>query len=592
MGNGGVFMQYSLASLFILFILYSFLGWCMEVLATLYTTKKLVNRGFLIGPICPIYGNGCLMIILLLHKYLDDPFVLFAMATLICSILEYFTSYIMEKLFKARWWDYSDKKYNLNGRICLENLVAFGVLGLVMMYLINPFFTKILGSISEVVLNSVAICLFVIYAVDNIISYNVINSFKKAAGQIRKDNTEEITKKVKEILLSRGGLYKRLVSAFNFEASEKLIKDITARVKNETMKAKKKFINELDKQRILFDKEKAKEQHKVFSKIDKYLSKKGHIEYASILLCNYNGNNIYVRFDYDDVVKAYKVVWVDLNFIDLKHLDNYVNIQTMTSYLANKVVKILANTFTSSANFSDDKIYGDRVVVTNIFDGIKREYVFDRFLPEELDFLSDFIVILFSYLPRGMDVILNEMFGLLDGMADKYNVLKPVKFDLFKTDMTTIFKSGLIKKGQKEYDKGKVAFLEQLEGKYVAIVDDKEPCLVILHQINDDFAMIWCNCENPLYCEHICAVLLALRDGCFNNFYKVKYRGQDKSLLDEVRDGFFYCCFGIEGDNLLLVADDGMILKAPILENGRCMFDVIEDDDECSLSKELENYKK
>ena len=223
------------------------------------------------------------MIILLLHKYLDDPFVLFAMATLICSILEYFTSYIMEKLFKARWWDYSDKKYNLNGRICLENLVAFGVLGLVMMYLINPFFTKILGNISEVVLNSVAICLFVIYAVDNIISYNVINSFKKAAGQIRKDNTEEITKKVKEILLSRGGLYKRLVSAFNFEASEKLIKDITARVKNETMKAKKKFINELDKQRILFDKEKAKEQHKVFSKIDKYLSKKGHIEYASIL---------------------------------------------------------------------------------------------------------------------------------------------------------------------------------------------------------------------------------------------------------------------------------------------------------------------
>ena len=65
-----------------------------------------------------------------------------------------------------------------------------------------------------------------------------------------------------------------------------------------------------------------------------------------------------------------------------------------------------------------------------------------------------------------------------------------------------------------------------------------------------------------------------------------------ESLLDEVRDGFFYCCFGIEGDNLLLVADDGMILKAPILENGRCMFDVIEDDDECSLSKELENYKK
>ena len=104
--------------------------------------------------------------------------------------------------------------------------------------------------------------------------------------------------------------------------------------------------------------------------------------------------------------------------------------------------------------------------------------------------------------------------------------------------------------------------------------------------------MIWCNCEEELYCEHLCAVLIALRDGYFNNFYKVKYRGQDKSLLDEVREGLFYCCFGIEGDNLLLVGEDGVTLKAPIVENGQCMFDIIEDDDECSLSKELKKYRQ
>ena len=131
-------MNKSLSMLFIIFIFYSFIGWIIESLYVYYCTKKLMNRGFLIGPYCPIYGLGCVLFITLLEKYMNEPLVLFILAITICSVLEYLTSWVMEKLFKARWWDYSDKKFNINGRVCLENMMGFGVGALVVMYVSHP----------------------------------------------------------------------------------------------------------------------------------------------------------------------------------------------------------------------------------------------------------------------------------------------------------------------------------------------------------------------------------------------------------------------------------------------------------------------
>lgn len=104
---------------FLYFIIYSFLGWFMEVCVSLWNKHKFINRGFLIGPYCPIYGWGCLAIILVVGKDTSDILGVFLKAILICSLLEYFTSYFMEKIYNVRWWDYSNKKFNINGRICL-----------------------------------------------------------------------------------------------------------------------------------------------------------------------------------------------------------------------------------------------------------------------------------------------------------------------------------------------------------------------------------------------------------------------------------------------------------------------------------------
>ena len=196
---------------FLLFLIYSFIGWSIEVVGKLIEKHRFINRGFLIGPICPIYGWGCLFMILLLTRYKGDPIVLFWMAILICSILEYFTSYIMEKLFKLRWWDYSDKRFQINGRVCLENAFLFGILGLLMVLFINPFFNNLLDMIPIMILRIVVGIVFVLFLIDLIVSFYVIK---------------------------KGGLYARITKAFDFEASERLIKDVASKAINTVNKAK------------------------------------------------------------------------------------------------------------------------------------------------------------------------------------------------------------------------------------------------------------------------------------------------------------------------------------------------------------------
>lgn len=224
-----------------LFFIYSFLGWLMESVGDSIKKKKFINRGFLIGPYCPIYGTGVLLITVLLRKYNGDIWITFFMSLLICGTLEYMTSYIMEKIFKARWWDYSTKRFNLNGRICAETMIPFGILGTLVICVINPIFEYLLNLFNFETIKIVAIILFVIYLIDNIISLTIMFGFKGTLKTVEKDGTEEITKKVKKILINKNVLYKRLVEAFpNFMNPKERLLLIKARVEKELKKYRKK----------------------------------------------------------------------------------------------------------------------------------------------------------------------------------------------------------------------------------------------------------------------------------------------------------------------------------------------------------------
>ena len=197
---------------FILYIIYSFIGWVIEVIATSKDNKGFVNRGFLIGPYCPIYGTCALLMILILPNQ-ENIFLLFLMSLLICSISEYLTSYVMEKLFKARWWDYSSRRFNLNGRICLKISLGFGLLGVILVRYVNPFITSYLIKIPNNIVDIIFYILIIIFAIDNIISFKVVLKIKETTKFIKMDNTREITEKVKAIL-GNSFLVKRLLKAF------------------------------------------------------------------------------------------------------------------------------------------------------------------------------------------------------------------------------------------------------------------------------------------------------------------------------------------------------------------------------------------
>ena len=220
----------------ILFFAFSFLGWLMEVMLVIFKERKIVNRGFLIGPCCPIYGFGGLIMTLLLQNIKNNPILLFLLSLLICSVLEYETSYVMEKLFHARWWDYSNRKFNINGRICLTNMIAFGLLGCLIIYILDPIYFEKIKYLSIQILNIICIILLALFLIDSIFSIKIIKNIKLIKKNM-KDNTEEITRRVKEILIEKSALTRRIVEAF---PNMMVIKEKIKRISKQDLKFKNK----------------------------------------------------------------------------------------------------------------------------------------------------------------------------------------------------------------------------------------------------------------------------------------------------------------------------------------------------------------
>ncbi len=195
------------------FLIYSILGWMLEVICMFFNLKKFVNRGFLIGPYCPIYGFCSIIMILYLSKYKDDIIAVFFLASIICAIIEYVISYLMEKIFKVRWWDYSHMKFNLNGRVCLSNTIGFGILGVIIVYLVNPFITKIILNFNINIVIIIDIIFIIIITIDLILSLLITSKLTKNINNIEKDITYNRNKKINSIIRNKFFEF-RLIKAF------------------------------------------------------------------------------------------------------------------------------------------------------------------------------------------------------------------------------------------------------------------------------------------------------------------------------------------------------------------------------------------
>lgn len=214
-------MIYKLSILFLLFLVYSIMGWILEVIAVSLRKKKLTyNRGVLIGPYCPIYGTAAIIIVLFLNKYTTSPLTLFVMATLVCTLVEYIVSYLLEKMYNARWWDYSYKKININGRVCLSYALGFGIGATLIMYFVNPFLLELFYAINSKILITISLLLLFIFIIDNIITTQILCSLELNLISIKKDQTEEINNKVRDNLRKNLFFKRRLLNSFDFISKE------------------------------------------------------------------------------------------------------------------------------------------------------------------------------------------------------------------------------------------------------------------------------------------------------------------------------------------------------------------------------------
>lgn len=160
------------------FAIYSMLGWVCEVIYCSIPAKHFINRGFLNGPYCPVYGFGALIVIYILFPFTAYPLLVFTLATLLTSTLEYLTSYILEKSFNAHWWDYSKRKFNIHGRVCLLNSSLFGILCLVLVYLVHPIISNSISHILEPILPLIVMGFECLFCTDIVVTLYTIGSLK------------------------------------------------------------------------------------------------------------------------------------------------------------------------------------------------------------------------------------------------------------------------------------------------------------------------------------------------------------------------------------------------------------------------------
>lgn len=243
------------------FIIYSFIGWVTEVLYHIYKMKNFVNRGFLYGPVCPIYGGTAVILIFFLTPYSNNEIVIFFGGALIASIIEYITGYAMEELFHAKWWDYSNEKFNLKGYICLKFSIFWGFMSLIFIKYVNPNISKItyylINNYGEVLYN----VLLILFISDVVLTINGLIAFRKLFTELqeviieRAENLEKldiaslnkeikgeiserigILHEVKKRLLDRiSAKHKHLLKAFPHISSNKFqqaLEDLISKINN------------------------------------------------------------------------------------------------------------------------------------------------------------------------------------------------------------------------------------------------------------------------------------------------------------------------------------------------------------------------
>ena len=192
--------HYSLLQWMLFFYIYCFFGWIIESIYVSVCTGNWVNRGFMRGPVIPIYGTGAVIVLFAVIPFRTSPILVFIVGTVAASILEFVTGFVMERIYKVRYWDYSDKPFNLCGYICLFNSLCWGVLSILLIYLVHSWVEKGVLFLNDMVLLSIDSGISSLFIVDLFNSSTTAVELKRmlANSQKLKDDLMNIHNKMIE----------------------------------------------------------------------------------------------------------------------------------------------------------------------------------------------------------------------------------------------------------------------------------------------------------------------------------------------------------------------------------------------------------
>lgn len=182
------------------FMVYSFLGWCVEVIYATIKSGKFLNRGFLNGPLCPIYGFGVVIILEFLGDYKNNIFQLFLYSTILVSALEYLVGFLLEKLFHHKWWDYSRMKFNINGYISLAFSILWGVACVLVIRYIHPIIEILVFKTPLTIGHIIVASLVVLTLIDTYVTVFSVIGLNRRLSRL-----EGVTEKIKKISDELGG---------------------------------------------------------------------------------------------------------------------------------------------------------------------------------------------------------------------------------------------------------------------------------------------------------------------------------------------------------------------------------------------------
>ncbi len=213
--------SYHVYQLLWIFFVYSFIGWCGEAAMAAVRRHKFVNRGFVSGPLCPVYGAGAAAVAVFLPELHDRLFFLFLGGMIVTTFVEYLTGRLLELIFHRKWWDYSDEKFNLDGYVCLKNSAIWGLCSVLMICFFDPLLCRLIDLIPRLAGNILLWILGVLLVIDAVGSGVAVLGLKKKQSRITQI-TEELhkTSKLLENALTTR-IQKRMVRAFpNIEGTE------------------------------------------------------------------------------------------------------------------------------------------------------------------------------------------------------------------------------------------------------------------------------------------------------------------------------------------------------------------------------------